>query len=65
MEVSADTKRNWVVKHAESIISSFDKWKSPLGISPEYHQLIEEQLSKDYDNPLKRSLIETSYPYIP
>jgi len=62
MNKSARIKNNWVETHAESIIKSFDKWKSPLGISAEYRQMVKEQLSKDYEDPLRKSLIETSYP---
>jgi hypothetical protein len=62
MEALTDTRQNWVDSYAERILHTFDKWQSPLGGDPEYRNVVKEQLEGYYGDPLKKSLIETSYP---
>ncbi len=62
MEASLSTKQNWIDNYADRILHTFDKWQSPLGIDPDYSNVVKDQLKTYYDDPLKKSLIETSYP---
>ena len=62
METSTITKQDWIDIYADRMLHTFDKWQSPLGIDPNYSEVLKKQLEDYYDDPLKRSLIETSYP---
>ena len=62
MEASIITKQNWIDIYADRMLHTFDKWQSPFGIDPTYIEVLKDQLQAYYDDPLKRSLIETSFP---
>ena len=62
METSTITKQDWIDIYADRMLHTFDKWQSPLGIDPNYSEVLKKQIEDYYDDPLKRSLIETSYP---
>ena len=62
MEVTKARRQNWVDSYADRILHTFDKWQSPLGIDPDYRKVVKEQLEGYFEDPLKKSLIETSYP---
>ena len=55
-------KRQWVESYAGRILAAFTRWQSPLGVDEEYAEFVQDELSEYYDNPLKRALIESSYP---
>ncbi|AQT69509.1 hypothetical protein STSP2_02700 [Anaerohalosphaera lusitana] len=56
------TKAGWIDKHARSILMLWAGMQSPLDVDPNYLQHIKEELESCFEDPLKRSLIETSYP---
>jgi hypothetical protein len=62
METLTSARQNWIDSYADRILHTFDKWQSPLGIDPDYCDIVKDQLENYYDDPLKKSLIETSYP---
>ena len=64
METLRNTRQSWVDSYADRILRTFDKWRSPLGVDPNYRKVVKEQLEGYYEDPLKKSLIETSYPTV-
>jgi hypothetical protein len=62
METLTNTRQDWVDNYANRILRTFDKWRSPLGVDPDYRTVVKKQLEGYFEDPLKKSLIETSYP---
>ena len=61
MSLTENTKRQWIDKYASRIIQLWHAQDSPLGIDHNYTHQVKTQLEDYYDDPFKRSLIETSY----
>ncbi|MBN1457060.1 MAG: hypothetical protein JW912_04325 [Sedimentisphaerales bacterium] len=57
-----DAKEAWVQKYAKRIFEIWQNWQGPLGVSAEYIEHLEDELRKQYDDHLKRSMIELNYP---
>ena len=56
------TKADWVKEYSERILAMWQERKCPLGrIDEDYIKELETDLSKLFDDPLKRSLIEATY----
>ncbi|MHC5060434.1 MAG: hypothetical protein ACYTFK_05050 [Planctomycetota bacterium] len=55
------TKDAWIDIYAERVLQVWQRLQSPLGIDGQYSQQVKNQLSEFFDDPLKRSLIETTY----
>ncbi len=55
-------KENWVAVYADRILEMWRKRQSPLGrVSEQYIEKLREDLPEDFDDPVKRELIETTY----
>ena len=61
MILAETEKQDWVEQYAGKILEFWRAQKSPLGIDKKYTIQLKTQLDEYFDNPLKRSLIETSY----
>ena len=61
MPATETTKQEWVEEYASRILQLWQTQESPLGIDTEYASQLQVQLEDFYEDPLKRSLIETSY----
>ncbi len=55
------TKEAWVDTYSERILLVWQQLQGPLGIDDQYSQQVKDQLDDFFDDPLKRSLIETTY----
>jgi len=58
------SKKAWVEEYASRIYMLWQKWKGPLGVSEEYMSHLKEELGKQFDDPLKRSMVELNHPTI-
>jgi len=60
MFADKEKKQRWARIHADRMQQKFQKWQKPLGIkSAEYRKYLVEELARSYDNPLRKSLIES------
>ena len=55
------SKDEWAQHHAKRIHSYWLQWQTPLGIAYKYVEQIKKDLIEFYDDPLKRTFIETTY----
>ncbi len=60
-EQKSMAKKDWVQYYANRMFKLWTKWQTSLGVAQEYLEKIKEDLAKLYDDPLERSLIETTY----
>ena len=57
------TKEDWIEKYVTCILKLWQDWQEPLASSAEeYIEHIKEELRYQYDDPLKRSMVELNYP---
>jgi len=62
MTIPADAKEDWIEEYALKILGIWQINRTPLGrVDDGYIAELREDLSGYFDDPLKRSLIETSY----
>ena len=62
MTTLAMTKEGWIEEHALKILNMWQLSHTPLGkVDDEYLTKLRVDLSDYFDDPLKKSLIETSY----
>ncbi len=62
MAILTATKDDWVEEHALKILNMWQLNHTPLGrVDDQYLAKLKDDLSSYFDDPLKRSLIETSY----
>ena len=54
-------KKKWLRKYSRQLLRLWLQRQTPLGVTRVYIGQIEEDLSKFYDEPLKRMFIETTY----
>jgi hypothetical protein len=55
-----EEKQRWAEEHARRLQRRFEQWQKPLGIDgEEYHRFLAEQLRDSYNEPLRKSLIES------
>ncbi len=54
-------KEEWMHKYAQRILKVWQTWQTPLGIDERYSEVLKDQLSEYFDDPLKRELIEATY----
>jgi hypothetical protein len=60
MLASEREKREWVEKHARRLQGRFAQWQKPLHINgAEYRKYLIQELSDCYDEPLRKSLMES------
>ncbi len=59
--VNSTTKNQWIQTYSEKMLKLWKTWQGALSVADEYIEQIKEDLSKLYDNPLERSLIENTY----
>lgn len=53
-------KQRWAEEHARRLQQRFEQWQKPFGIDgAEYHRYLIEQLRDFYNEPLRKSLIES------
>ncbi len=57
-----ETKEAWIEKYAKRIFELWQTWQGPLGVSGEYINHLKDELGHQYDDQLKRSMIELNYP---
>ena len=55
-------KETWVEEYSRRIFKIWQGWQGPLGVSEQYIEHLKDELCKQYDDPLKRSMIEMNYP---
>ena len=56
------TKEDWIRNYAGRIFAMWRKRQGPLGeVDEKYIEQLKEQLSNQFDDPLKRALIENTY----
>ena len=55
------SKNEWIHYHAKKIYAFWLQWQSPFGIACNYMEQIKNDLKEFYDDPLKRTFIETTY----
>ena len=56
------TKEDWIEDYACRIFEMWRKRQGPLGqVDEKYIEQLKEQLSNQFDDPLKRALIENTY----
>ena len=58
---TTSSKNEWAHHHATKIHAFWLQWQSPLGIAYNYIEQIKNDLMEFYDDPLKRTFIETTY----
>lgn len=58
----SDTKVAWIEKYSKRIFELWQNWQGPLGVSGEYLEHLKEELGHQYDDQLKRSMVELNYP---
>ena len=57
---SKEVKQRWAEEHAHRLQHLFEQWQKPLGIDGgEYRKHLTEELAKQCDEPLLKSLIES------
>ena len=63
MEITTNTisKEEWMHEYAQRILRMWQTWQTPLGVDDRYCEVLKEQLSEYFDDPLKRELIEATY----
>lgn len=62
MTTTVMTKDAWVNEYAHRILTLWQQWKGPLGgADGAYIEKLKEDLDEQFDDPLKRSLIESTY----
>ncbi len=54
-------KNKWASEYAKKILHNYLAWETPLGIDDNYLKKIKQDLMEDYENPLRKSLIEETY----
>ena len=54
-------KREWIQKYACRMLNLWLRWQTSLGVAQDYVQQIKKDLSRFYDDPLKKIFIETTY----
>jgi hypothetical protein len=54
-------QQEWVDLYARKMMENLHTWQGPLGVDDQYKQLIKKELACFFDDPLKRSLVETTY----
>ena len=53
-------KQKWAEEHARRLQQRFEQWQKPFGIDgADYHRYLIEQLCDFYNEPLRKSLIES------
>ena len=55
------SKEEWMQEYAQRILNMWQTRQPPLGIDDGYCEVLKDQLSEYFDDPLKRELIEASY----
>jgi len=63
-EAAADSdvkKREWLQRYSRHLLDQWFKWQTPLGVALTYAAQIREDLAAFYEDPLKRTFIETTY----
>ena len=55
-------KEAWVARYSQRIFELWQNWKGPLGVSGEYIDHLKNELRCQYDDQLKRAMIELNYP---
>ncbi len=61
MESTITDKQQWVSEYAKRILQNYHTWETPLGIDDSYVEKIKQDLMEDFENPLRKSLIEETY----
>ena len=54
-------KNKWASEYAKRILNNYLTWQTPLGVDRGYMEKIKQDLMEDFENPLKKSLIEETY----
>lgn len=54
-------RQQWISKYAERMLNNYLTWQSPLGIDTNYIEKIKQDLIADFEDPLRKSLIEDTY----
>ena len=54
-------QQEWVDLYAGKMMENLHTWQGPLGVDDQYKQLIKKELASFFADPLKRSLVETTY----
>lgn len=54
-------KNKWASEYAKRILKNYLTWQTPLGVDIDYMEKIKQDLMEDFENPLKKSLIEETY----
>jgi hypothetical protein len=54
-------REQWISYYAERIFKIWKGHQTKLGVAAEYIQHIVQDLSRQYENPLQRMLIEATY----
>jgi len=55
------SKEAWVEHYANQILRLLSAWGSCLGVSRQYLVLLRQELTESYEQPLRKSFIETTY----
>ena len=56
------TKEGWIEKYVKRIVELWQEWHGSQEVSAEYIEHLKEELGQQYDNQLKRSMVELNYP---
>ncbi len=54
-------KKRWIEHYCELIFKAWQSWQTPLGVAAGYRIQIRRDLAGFYDDPIKRSFVESSY----
>jgi sigma54-dependent transcription regulator len=54
-------KEQWARHYAGRMLQRWLKWRTPLGVAPDYIAKLELDLRACYDQPLLRTFIEQTY----
>ncbi len=54
-------KKKWVQKYSHRLIRLWLRQQTPFGVARAYAEHIKECLTEFYEDPLKRTFIETTY----
>ena len=54
-------KLKWLQKYSHRLLGQWHQWQTLLGIDSAYADKIREDLAEFYDDPLKKTFIESTY----
>ena len=54
-----EDRQKWVEEHSRQLANKFDLWQKHISIDDEYSKYLKARINNDYENKLKKELIES------